>query len=178
VINKTVCFSGHRPEKLPGKGDSSEKETRFIKELINRKIENCINEGYTRFLSGVARGIDLWAAECVLEHRCKNARIELICVKPIENQGSNFPLADRFIYDKVIALADDVICTSQTYKKNCYMIRNKYMIDNSGMLIAFVKNYRSGTGQTINYARKKGIRTDITDLSDIVYDMEYTQLTL
>ncbi|MBQ9982051.1 MAG: DUF1273 family protein [Oscillospiraceae bacterium] len=178
MINKTVCFSGHRPEKLPGRGDDTKEETLFIKNLLRSKIEDCINKGYTRFLSGVARGIDLWAAETVIELRRTNPQIELVCVKPIQNQGFDFPYNDKKIYDKIISSADHVICTSDVYKRNCYMIRNKYMVDNAAMLIAFVKNYRSGTGQTINYAKKLGINTDITDLNDIAYDMSYTQLSL
>ena len=50
------------------------------------------------------------------------------------------------------------------------------MVENSEKLIAFVNNYRSGTGQTINYARRTGIMTDITDLSDIDFNMKYRQL--
>ncbi len=177
MINKTVCFSGHRPEKLPGKGDDNREETIFIKNLLNDKIEKYIDDGYTCFLSGVARGIDLWAADIVLKHRQQNPAIKLICVKPIKNQGENFPAEDKAEYERIISLADSVVCTSDTYKKDCYTIRNKYMIDHSDLLIAFVKNYRSGTGQTINYARKQGKKADITHLSNIESDMKYMQLS-
>lgn len=177
MINKTVCFSGHRPEKLPGKGADDREETAFIKKLLKKKIESCIANGYTRFFSGVARGIDLWAAQAVIECRKTNPEIKLICVKPIKNQGFNFPDNDRILYEQIISQADSVICTSEEYQKNCYSVRNRYMVDNSGMLIAFVKNYRSGTGQTINYAKKLGRKTDITDLSDISFTMNYEQLS-
>ena len=167
MINKTVCFSGHRPEKLPGKGIDSREETIFIKKLLKTKIERYISEGYTRFLSGTARGIDLWAAQIVLEIKKSNSEIELICVKPVQNQGRNFPDKDRKLYDYIVSRADNVICTSEEYSKDCYSVRNKYMVDSSSLLIAFVKNYRSGTGQTINYEKKTGKITDITDLSDL-----------
>lgn len=176
MISKSVCFSGHRPEKLPGKGMDDSSETAFIRNLLICKIEESIREGYTRFYSGVARGIDLWAAGAVLELKENNPGIELICVKPVENQGSNFPEKDKLLYESVIKRADKVICTSSGYSKNCYAVRNRYMVDNAEKLIAFVKNYRSGTGQTINYARKLGRKTDITDLSSIDYLMKYEQL--
>ncbi len=178
MINKSVCFSGHRPEKLPGKGIENNPETKFIKDLLSNKIEKCICEGYTSFISGVARGIDLWAAQIVINYRTANPQIKLICVKPIANQGYNFPEQDKQLYNEIITNADSVICTSEEYKRNCYMIRNKYMVDNSDLLIAFVKNYRSGTGQTIKYASCLGKKTDITDLSNIEYNMCYEQLTL
>ena len=40
------------------------------------------------------------------------------------------------------------------------------MVDNSSLLVAVVDNYRSGTGQTINYARKKGIPVHIINVKD------------
>lgn len=165
MTDKAVCFSGHRPEKLPGKGIDNNSETLIIKDILNRKIENCIASGYTSFLSGVARGIDLWAAENVIRLRESYPQIKLICVKPVRNQGYDFPFNDKILYRKIIGNADKVICTSEEYNKNCYLIRNQYLVDHSDMLIAFVKNYRSGTGQTINYARKLQKIIDITDLS-------------
>jgi len=176
LTEKAVCFSGHRPEKLPGKGIADRSETLFIKELLRTKIEQSIREGYTRFYSGVARGIDLWAALAVLDFKKVCPEIELICVKPVENQGYNFPESDRILYDSVIKRSDSVICTSAEYSKSCYAVRNRYMVDHSDKLIAFVNSYRSGTGQTINYARRKGIITDVTDLSDIDFSMKYEQL--
>ncbi len=94
------------------------------------------------------------------------------------NQGYNFPEEDKKTYDLVISQADSVVTTSESYSKTCYMKRNKYMVDHSDLLIAFVKNYRSGTGQTINYAKKQNVDSDITDLSDIEYQMNYLQLSL
>lgn len=177
LIEKTVCFSGHRPEKLPGGGKEGSAETAFIKNLLRCRIEESIGEGYTVFYSGVARGIDLWAAQIVTELRETNPEIRLVCVKPVENQGHNFPEDDRRLYNSLIEKADSVVCTSAEYSRSCYAVRNRYMVDNAAKLIAFVNNYRSGTGQTINYARKLGRITDITDLSSIDFSMKYEQLT-
>lgn len=177
MIEKTVCFSGHRPEKLPGKGKENCAETIFIRNLLRSRIEESISEGYTVFYSGVARGIDLWAAQIVLELRKSHPEISLVCVKPVENQGHNFPEDDKRLYEHIIRHADRVVCTSEEYSRSCYTVRNRYMVDNAGKLIAFVNNYRSGTGQTINYARRLGRITDITDLSSIDYTMKYEQLT-
>ena len=90
--------------------------------------------------------------------------------------AATFPEEDRLVYESVISRADSVLCTSARYSKDCYAVRNRYMVENSEKLIAFVNNYRSGTGQTINYARRTGLITDITDLSDIAFNMKYKQL--
>jgi hypothetical protein len=69
------CFTGHRPEKLR----FSESE---ICSLLDEEIKNAIEAGYTTFISGMAKGVDLWAAEIVLKYRMDNSEIKLICAAP------------------------------------------------------------------------------------------------
>ena len=57
---KTCAFTGHRPKGL----GYSESDERCIHLLIVRMIEE---EGVTHFISGMAQGVDLYAAEIVLE---------------------------------------------------------------------------------------------------------------
>ena len=64
-MNKSCCFTGHRPEKL----NISEFKT---KRLLKTAINNAIEKGYTVFYSGMARGIDMWGAEIVLKYKKKN----------------------------------------------------------------------------------------------------------
>lgn len=160
---KTVCFSGHRPEKLP-------KEKQLIsdiKSLIYFSIYESINEGYTDFMSGLARGIDLWAALSVLELKQKNPHIRLIAVKPFQEHTNGFKGSELDDINKVIENADDIICTSPHYSKDAYAVRNKYMVEHSAKLIAFVNNYRSGTGQTIRFAKNLGLKINIIDLKEL-----------
>ena len=67
-----VCaFTGHRPEKLDMQEESDEKCV-MLKFKLRAEIEYAISEGYTAFISGMARGIDTWAAEAVIEYSLKN----------------------------------------------------------------------------------------------------------
>ncbi len=50
------CFTGHRPEKLK----RSEEE---IKEGLEEAILKAIHEGYRTFITGMARGVDIWAGQ-------------------------------------------------------------------------------------------------------------------
>lgn len=58
------CFTGHRPEKLK----YSEEE---IKPLLADVIDRAIADGYTTFITGIAPGTDILAAELVLEKKNK-----------------------------------------------------------------------------------------------------------
>ena len=57
---KRCCFTGHRPEKL--KCDEA-----TIKSALSCGIDAAIQDGYRTFISGMTRGVDIWAAELVLE---------------------------------------------------------------------------------------------------------------
>mgnify|MGYP004502058763 CR=1 FL=1 len=69
------CFTGHRPEKLK----YSEEE---IKPLLADAIDCAIADGYTTFITGMAPGTDIWAAELVLEKKKQNGELCLICAVP------------------------------------------------------------------------------------------------
>ena len=77
------CFTGHRPEKL------FLVDREIIKEL-EREIKAAIERGYTTFISGMARGVDIWAAEIVLNLRKKNKDLHLICASPYEGFESRW----------------------------------------------------------------------------------------
>lgn len=134
------------------------------KSMLYYHIEDSIRAGYTRFISGLARGVDLWAAMYVLELKRQYPNLELVCVKPKENHGANFRGEDRYVLDSILERADSLVCTEDDSRENCYKRRNRYMVEHSDKLIAVVNQYRSGTGQTIAYARKKGLVLCVIDV--------------
>ena len=171
---KKVIFTGHRPEKLPGMGNDSNPLLQMLKSILYYQIYSSAEEGYEYFISGLARGVDLWAAEYVLEIKKKFPQIKLICAKPYPAHGSNFKGSDLFSLRNVLEKADEVVCVSDEYSRDCYKNRNYYMVDRSSKLIAMVNDYKSGTGQTISYAKKNGLLLSVTDISK--YDFgKYTK---
>lgn len=57
-----ACFTGHRPEKL------QQTET-VIRRMLEREILKAADSGIRVFLSGMARGVDIRAAQIVLRLR-------------------------------------------------------------------------------------------------------------
>ena len=148
MINKTVCFSGHRPEKLPGKGSTDRPETEFIRNLLREKINTCISEGYTRFLSGVARGIDLWAAQTVLELRERYPAIRLELVLPCPSQPDRWQAQDVAVYKEIRALADEVHYVSGTYFTGVLQLRNRKLVENAAVCIGYLTDSHTHSGGT------------------------------
>lgn len=63
----------------------AEKPHRSVQEAITvlaAAIDQAIAEGYTTFISGMAKGVDIWAAEIVLDRRAQNPDIKLVCAVP------------------------------------------------------------------------------------------------
>ena len=65
-IMKTCAFTGHRPKGLgyPELDERCAALKEKLRALIIRMIEE---EGVTHFISGMAQGVDMYAAEIVLE---------------------------------------------------------------------------------------------------------------
>lgn len=157
IKSKTVCFSGHRPEKLPLSGSNSASVIRVLKSILYKEILDSISEGCSCFITGLARGVDLWAGEIVLELKAQGEDIRLIAVSPYKKHGESFKGEEKFILGNIMLKADSIIYLSEEYAKGCLQRRNEYMVDNSCRLIAVVSDYKSGTGSTIRYAEKQGV---------------------
>jgi len=171
--NKTVCFSGHRQEKLPDKGDPWSLKMRSILSMLYFAIHQSIEEGYDTFIVGGARGIDLIAAECVYQFIHQGKNIRLIVALPYPDFGSNYKGSDLYMRGNALAEAEQVIEVCEKYSKSCFSKRNQFMINHSSRLIAVVSDMNSGTGQTIRYAEDVGLDLKIIHadrISEIVDD--------
>lgn len=144
------CFTGHRPNKL----DYSESE---IKLLLETAIDNAISDGYVTFITGMAEGVDIWAAEIVLEKKKHNTSLHLICAVPhpgFEKRRSEYETEQ---YENIIKNADYVTTISGNYYRACYQKRNIWMVDHSSLVIAVFNGTTSGTKNTVDYARKVSV---------------------
>lgn len=118
-------------------------------------MQTFIDGGVDTFLSGMARGFDLIAAEVVLKLKETNPHIKLIACVPCRGQEKYFREEDKIQYFSVLERCDEVKVLSEKYYKGCMLTRNRYMVDNSCKLIAYDRNSDGGTEYTVAYADKK-----------------------
>ena len=144
------CFTGHRPDKM----EQGEKE---IKPLLEQAIDDAIANGYVTFITGMAMGTDIWAAEIVLERKKKNSNLHLICALPHPNFEKPRSMTEKMRFNKIIKNADLVKEINDHYFNGCYQVRNEWMVDRSNLVIAVFNGQRSGTKNTVDYAKRKGI---------------------
>lgn len=176
----TLCFTGHRPFHLPGNGDLQNVSLRRIMSRVHLGVKEAIDAGYTTFVSGMALGVDMWCARIIMELKPTHPELNLVCVLPFKGQDRDYPSVDKYEYDVTLHAADQVICLSDHYHSNCMRVRNQYMVDHSSKIIGVVKHFKSGSGMTINYAKKKGIDILLVDVNkdELLYDENQLELTL
>jgi len=154
----SCCFTGHRrilPEHI-----------REIRGVISEVLRGLYETGFRTFISGGAVGFDLIAAEVVIELREDFPDMKLVMALPCKNQHERWSRADKFKYEKILDAADETVFLCETYCTGCMHLRNKYLVDNSDICVAYY-NYRSGgTAYTVNYARDKGI-----DVINVIHRM-------
>ena len=144
------CFTGHRPEKL------QVDETIVCKEL-EMAIRTAIRGGYRTFISGMARGVDIWAAEIVLAQKAVNPQIRLICALPHPDFEKRWRADWQKRYNAILGRADYIKTVCPKFSMKSYQIRNKWMVDHSALVIAIFNGEKGGTKNTIEYAQKQGV---------------------
>lgn len=151
-IQKSVSFSGYRPDKLPDGGAESANSIQQLKDELHDIIVRSVNDGFDTFLVGMADGFDMLAAEEVIKVKSINNNVKLIAVIPFEDGHSH---SKR--YNKIIAEASDSVILAEEYSKSTYFTRNEYMVNNSSRLVCYYDGRYGGTEYTVEYAQKKGL---------------------
>lgn len=148
--SKTACFSGHRD--LPP--DCTE-----LSANLEKSITKLIEQGVIFFGNGGAVGFDTLAAETVLKLKNQFPRIRLIMVLPCppEQQSLKWNEEQKKRYYKILDRSDKIRILSPQYSDGCMLARDRYLIDNSGHLICYLRRQRGGTFYTVGYAEYRGL---------------------
>ncbi len=144
------CFTGHRPEKL----QRPEKEILID---LEHEIHKAVCDGLNVFISGMARGIDIDAAEIVLQLREEGYPVKLICASPYPGFERSWSPLWQARYGAIMDAADLVRYICPQYYKGCFQIRNEWIVNHSARVIAVFNGRPSGTKNTIEYALRQGV---------------------
>lgn len=153
-----VCFTGHRPDKLPWGANEQDERCAAFKRRLENEIMRAYDEGARFFLSGMADGVDVIAAEAVLGLARKCPDMKLIAVFPF-----GFGSSPRKKH--IAKQAYSVISLREEYVSSCYMDRNRFLVDHSSRIICgFSGNLATGTGSTIRMAQREGLKMIIINV--------------
>ncbi|WP_258106871.1 DUF1273 domain-containing protein [Christensenella minuta] len=158
-MNTNACaFTGHRPTKFSFGYDEKNEKCIRLKMVMAQQISALIKGSVSTFYTGMALGVDQWAAEIILDLKRQHPHIKLIAVLPCEAQADKWSSTQRDRYfDGLLPRCDDVITLQGKYTPDCMHKRNRYMVDRSNHLLAvYDGDGRGGTAYTVRYAQGKG----------------------
>ena len=151
---KTACFTGHRPNKL--KGYSPEDNKELLWEIYNCCEHLIKNEDVGVFINGLALGVDQWSAKIVLRLKKKYPHIKLTSAVPCKDHSSKWKVESKKEWQHIIDNSDKVVHTSEEeYTPYCMQVRNKYMVDNSDIVVSVWDGSSGGTKNCVDYATSK-----------------------
>mgnify|MGYP004599179721 CR=1 FL=1 len=148
---RSVCFTGHRKITI----------TRELKTRLYTELELLVHNGVTDFYAGGALGFDTLAEQTVIElkGRYPQIRLNLGLPCPAEQQTRKWNVTDKTEYFRITDVADSVEVCSEQYTYNCMRNRNQRLVDLADICVCYYNpsKERSGTGQTVRIAQKKGL---------------------
>lgn len=154
IMRKSACFTGHRTLK---------QDLNSFSDLLLSVIEQMItDEGITDFYAGGAYGFDATALLSVFRLKEKYPDVILHLILPCSNeeQTDGLSIAYKLEFVKILGLADSVEYVSDHKTIICMKCRNACIVElASECCIAYWNdnNKRSGKGQTVRMAQKKGL---------------------
>lgn len=147
--DRTCCLIGHRT--------LSQNERKEVQRRLYIVLQKLMEQGIQYFESGGAMGFDLLAAGVVLELKKLYPHIRLILVLPYENQERGWDEEAVRCYHTALEQADRVVYLQKEYLCGCTLRRNRYLVDNCGVCVAYCTRVFGGTAYTVNYAKRVGI---------------------
>lgn len=156
-IKDTLCFTGHRPNKLYGYNKDNPGNEKVINLIKNAIIYSIKELNIKNFISGMALGVDQWAALEVIKLKQTYPNIKLITAIPCIDQPDAWPKESQDIWEYIFYNADiNHYVYERKYFANCLHRRNEWMVNHSvGQIAVWNGDRKGGTYNCIKYADKR-----------------------
>lgn len=150
-IGHSCTFTGHRPERL------AIQEADVIL-WLNEQVRHAVNDGYSDFITGMQRGVDIWAAEAVLELREEHKDLRLIAACAFRRMKNQWDAEWRKRYRDILHASDEIHYVGDHPGRRAFFVRNHRMVNRASRLIAVYTGAPGRTKETIEYAESKHLR--------------------
>ena len=142
---KACCVTGHR--------NISADCIPYVEQALRREILSAMEDGYIRFISGFAEGVDLMFASIVAEEKTHDPKLFLEAAIPYAGRLNT----RNQQFHELLRACNGVKVTCETYVPSCFLQRNRYMLHQSQRVIAVYDGRKyGGTFSTIRYASAIG----------------------
>ena len=143
-----ACFTGHR--------QIEPEDMLRLPELLGDILKELIARGVDTFYAGGALGFDTLASLKVLEMKNRYPHLRLCLILPHRGQSDGWTDRNREIYEYILRRADAIRYVCEEYRPSCMHKRNRALVDESAICVAFCEKEQGGSAYTLSYARQKG----------------------
>ena len=145
-----ACVTGHRPSKLGGYHNFNfDSLVKFAEDHITQLTKE---HNITHWYIGMALGWDMACAQA-----CVNLSIPYVACVPFAGYTDNWRSADEQLWMRLCRQAKSVIFTSDPgFTVTKLMIRNRYMVNRSKLVLALHDGSDGGTGKCVKHAHSVG----------------------
>ena len=152
-MNKSACFTGHR---------SISADRTALSDRLYTLLEKLTNErNVTDYYAGGAYGFDAVASLAVIKLREVYPQVKLHLILPCSNAEQTDGWSEEQVaeFQHILVRADSVEYVSEHKTQTCMKQRNARLVELADYCICYwnANDRRSGTGQTVRMAQKKGI---------------------
>ena len=129
---KTCAFTGQCPQSFSFGFNEEDESCINLKKARREQILSLIeNKGAAHFISGMAIGTDVYAAEIVLGLKAFYPGITLECTIPCECQAEKWPEDLRNRYFDIASKCDTETLVQTHYTQDCKDKCSRYMVDHA-----------------------------------------------
>jgi uncharacterized phage-like protein YoqJ len=149
---------------------------KFIKKALEKNLLKCLEEGLEWVIVSGQLGVEMWAAEVVLELKKTDFQhLKLAVLTPFLNQEKNWAEQRQEYYQSIIAEADYVNSITKIEYEGPWQFKakNRFLLDNTdGMLILFDEE-KDGSPKFIMEEALKRVETSEYEVFQITsYDLQ------
>lgn len=149
--NKTCSFTGHRTIPADHYDIVAARTEITIRELIQK-------QDIRYWGCGGALGMDCLAASILMRLRdTEFPHIKVILVAPFPGYTSRWTDEQKATYEQMLPLYDKRVFVSQTGSREAYLKRDRHLVDNSSIVVAYKTRDSGGTAYTVRYAEQQNI---------------------
>lgn len=147
---RRIVITGYKPHEL-GIFDTKHPGIDYIKKAIRKRLVSYIEDGAEWMIISGQLGVELWAAEVVLELKEMYPSLKLAVLTPFLEQESKWQEEKQTYYRDLLAAADFVTSiTKRTYEGAWqFKAKNAFLLDNSDGLLAVYDEENEGSPQYI-----------------------------
>ena len=147
-----ITITGHRPPKLGGYMNAGKPNpvAEGVKKQILTDLEAKLKELKPKLIyTGMGLGVPQWAAQL-----CIDMNIPFVAAIPHLGHEGKWPQESINIYNALLQKASEkIIVTQKTFFPGAMHIRNKWMVDRSGRVLAVFDGTPGDTSNCVSYAK-------------------------